>query len=123
MACFWVVGRSPLVNDALNIFAIVTESTGHKCLMSHMGAEANGHCLWGELVIIFETSDEVTGRTTSRAGVERRAMAAGDEFRVATDGDESSLEMAENVPNVGRRRTTDLAATKRHTPYMLYIIP
>ena len=88
-----------------------------------MGAEANGHCLSGELVIIFETSDEVTGKTTSRAGVERRAMEAGDEFRVTTDGDESSLEMAENVPNVGRRRTTGLAATKRHTPYMLFIVP
>ena len=70
MACFWVVASTPWVNDALHMFAIVMDGTGHRCLMSHVGVESNEHCLSGELVIIFETSDEVTGRKTSKIGVE-----------------------------------------------------
>ena len=52
--------------------------------MSHIGAGYNGHCLSGELAIIFETSDEVTDLKTSRADVERCSIATGDEFRVAS---------------------------------------
>ena len=71
MACFWLGGSTPSTNDALQMLAIVPDSTGHSRLTNQVGAGSDEHCLSSEPMKIFETSDGVVGRKTSRAGVAR----------------------------------------------------
>ena len=67
----------------VEMLAIVPDSTGHSRLTSQVGAGSDEHCLSGEPMLIFETSDGVVGRKTSRAGVARSWITAAGEFCVA----------------------------------------
>ena len=83
MACFCLGGSTPSTNDALQMLAIVPGSTGHSRLTSQIGAGSDEHCLSGEPMMIFKTSDGVVGRKTSRTGVARVWIMAAGEFCVA----------------------------------------
>ena len=84
MACFWLGGRTPSTNAALQMLEIVPDSIGHSRLTSQVGAGSDEHCLSGEPVTNdFKTSDGVVGRKTSRAGVARGWITAAGEFCVA----------------------------------------
>ena len=83
MACFWLDGSTPSTNDALQMLAIVPASAGHSRLTSQVSAGSDEHSLSGEPMMIFETSDGVVGRKTSRAGIARFRIMATGEFGVA----------------------------------------
>ena len=60
MACFWLGGSTPSTNNALQMLAIMSDSTGHSRLMTQVGAGSD-ECLSGEPMMIFDTSDGVVG--------------------------------------------------------------
>ena len=83
MACFWLSGSTPSKNDALQMLAIVPDSTGHSRLTSQISVESEEYCLSGEPMMIFETLHGVVGPETSRTGVARGWNTATGEFCVA----------------------------------------
>ena len=62
IALFWLVGRTPSLNDALHIPAMTGAMTGPNFLTNHVGIGSSGQCLAGEFLMILSTSSAVTGR-------------------------------------------------------------
>ena len=71
------------MNDALQMLAFVPDSSEHNRLTSQVGTGSDEHCLSGEPMMIFETSDGGVSRKTSRADVAHGWIKAAGEFCMA----------------------------------------